>query len=75
MNLNLFENFKKDIKSNDTIKNFIDELSDFLKGNTSFPTQDKDNNFGANEQLSYSQENVIDKNKIKQNKRSKSQTK
>ena len=63
MSLNLFENFKRDIKSNDTIKNFIDELSDFLKGNKSFPTQDKDNNFGANEQLSYSQENVIDKNK------------
>ena len=45
MNLNLFENFKKDIESNNTIQNFIDELSDFLQGIISSPTQDKDNKF------------------------------
>ena len=37
-------------------------MSDFLKGMKSFPSQDKDNNNGANEQIPYSQENVIDKN-------------
>jgi len=35
LDLNLFQNLKKDIESNTTIKKFIDELSNFLKDTTS----------------------------------------
>ena len=35
MDLNLFENLKKEIQSNNTIKNFIEDLSDFLNNNSS----------------------------------------
>ena len=38
MDLNLFQNLKKDIESNTTIKKFIDELSNFLKDTTSSVT-------------------------------------
>ena len=31
MNLNLFQNLAKDIKSNDTIKNFMNDLTNFLE--------------------------------------------
>lgn len=40
MNLNLFENLAKDIKSNDTIKNFMEELTDFLSNKTSSQSKD-----------------------------------
>ena len=39
MNLNLFDNFKKDICSNVNIKNFMNELSDFLNSICSSVTQ------------------------------------
>ena len=35
MNLNLFENLAQNIKSNDTIKNFMEELNDFLNNKSS----------------------------------------
>lgn len=35
MELNLFENFKKHIQTNDNIKNFMDELDNFLKNSVS----------------------------------------
>ena len=56
MNLNLFENLKKEIESNNTIKNFVEELADFLKdknneklnknrkeGHLYFVTEDRNN--------------------------------
>lgn len=41
MNLNLFENLAKDIKSNDTIKNFMEDLTNFLSNKTSSQTVNK----------------------------------
>ncbi len=40
MDLNLFENLKKDIKTNVTVKNFINELTNFLNNINSAKTQD-----------------------------------
>jgi len=41
LNLNLFENLKKDRESNTSIKNFMQELSDFLKDMTSSTNKNK----------------------------------
>ena len=41
MNLNLFENLAQNIKSNDTIKNFMEELNDFLNNTSSSPSKDE----------------------------------
>lgn len=46
MDLNLFENLKKDIESNVTLKEFTEELSEFLKNATSRQSQDKRNDIG-----------------------------
>ena len=35
MDLNLFENLSKNLKTNDTIKNFMEDLTDFLSNSTS----------------------------------------
>ena len=43
MNLNLFENFKKDMESHSMIKNFMDELSNFLNNLNSSKTQNNQN--------------------------------
>ena len=40
MDLNLFENLKKDIETNVTVKNFINELTNFLNNINSAKTQD-----------------------------------
>lgn len=40
MDLNLFENLKKDIETNATVKNFINELTNFLNNINSSKTQD-----------------------------------
>lgn len=48
MNLNLFENLTKNLKSNNTIKNFIEELDDFLSNQNSSP---KDKETILNESL------------------------
>ena len=44
MNLNLFEDRKKDVEHNHKIKNFIEELTNFLKDVTKNLNQNKDNN-------------------------------
>ena len=44
MDLNLFQNLKKDIESNEFIKNFIDELTNFLNNFTSSKNQINNNN-------------------------------
>lgn len=59
MDLNLFENLKKDIESNVTIKNFMEELADFLKDMTSSLTQDK-NDSVSNENVTETKENLLD---------------
>ena len=48
MDLNLFENLKKDIETNVTVKNFINELTNFLNNINSAKTQD---NLTNNEDL------------------------
>lgn len=48
MDLNLFENLKKDIETNVTVKNFINELSNFLNNINSSKRQD---NITNNENL------------------------
>lgn len=48
MDLNLFENLKKDIENNVTVKNFINELTNFLNNIDSVKTQD---NLTNNEDL------------------------
>ena len=50
MNLNLFENLKKDVESNATIKNFIEELSNFLQNsqNSNISTE---NELDTNEEI------------------------
>lgn len=73
MDLNLFENLKKDIKSNDTIKNFMEELSDFLKDMTSSITQNKNSDI-SNQSLTDTKENLLDTEntldeKLKQNRK------
>lgn len=69
MNLNLFDNLKKDLKSNVTIKNFMKELSDFLKDTTSSLTEDKHNNI-SNEKITNTKENLLNiderENKLKE---------
>ena len=47
MNLNLFENLAKDIKSNDTIKKFMENLTDFLENSAS--NQSESNEIQINE--------------------------
>ena len=68
MDLNLFENLKKDIESNVTIKNFMEELSDFLKDMTSSLTQNKNNDI-TNENTTDTKEklleNILDENNKK----------
>ena len=59
MDLNLFENLKKDIESNVNIKNFMEELSDFLKDMTSSTTQNRNNNI-SNENVTDTKENLLD---------------
>ena len=49
MNLNLFENLKKDIKSNVNIKNFMEELSNYLNNVNSSKTQNNGDNIGNDE--------------------------
>lgn len=48
MDLNLFENLKKDIETNVTVKNFINELTNFLNNINLSKTQD---NITNNEDL------------------------
>lgn len=43
MNLNFFENLAKDIKSNDTIKNFMEDLTDFLGNPVSTQSKESSN--------------------------------
>lgn len=59
MSLNLFENFKKEIQSNETIQNFMDELSELLKDISSFHMQNKYNNI-ENEPTTSTTENLLD---------------
>ena len=59
MDLNLFENLKKDIESNVSIKNFMEELSDFLKDMTSSIMQNKNNNI-SNEDVIDTKDNLLD---------------
>lgn len=59
MDLNLFENLKKDIESNVSIKNFMEELSDFLKDMTSSIMQNKNNNI-SNENVIDTKDNLLD---------------
>ena len=59
MDLNLFQNLKKDIESNTTIKKFIDELSNFLKDTTSSVKPNSSNI--NNENLPNTKENLFDK--------------
>lgn len=63
MDLNLFQNFKKDIESNTTIKKFIDELSNFLKDMTSTITPNSRNNIGNENLPNTKEENLLDKEK------------
>ena len=49
MNLNLFENLKKDIKSNVNIKNFMEELSNYLNNVNLSKTQNNGDNIGNDE--------------------------
>ena len=49
MNLNLFENFKKDINLDTIVKNFMNELNDFINNKTQISKEEnvfikKDNN-------------------------------
>lgn len=41
MDLNLFENLKKDLKSNINIKNFMEDLHDFLNNSNSSKNQNR----------------------------------
>lgn len=50
MDLNLFENLKKDLTSNTTIKNFMEDLSNFLT-NLSSKTQKNENETSLNNNL------------------------
>ena len=59
LDLNLFQNLKKDIESNTTIKKFIDELSNFLKDTTSSVKPNSSNI--NNENLPNTKENLFDK--------------
>lgn len=56
MDLNLFENLKKDIESNVTIKKFMEELSNFLKDIASSVTQSNNIN---NENVADTKENLL----------------
>ena len=57
MDLNLFENLKKDIETNVTVKNFINELTNFLNNINSAKTQDNlTNNEGSLEKEQKMQE-------------------
>lgn len=60
MDLNLFENLKKDIEANVSIKNFMEELSDFLKDMTSSIMQNKNNNNISNENVTDIKDNLLD---------------
>ena len=57
MDLNIFENLKKDLESNAAIKNFTEELSDFVKDLTSSLKQ---NNDVKNENVKNTEENLLD---------------
>ena len=59
MNLNLFENLKKDIESNVTIKSFMEELSDFLKDMSSVIIENKNNSINY-ENVSDTKDNLLD---------------
>lgn len=48
MDLNLFQNLKKDIESNEFIKNFMNELTNFLNNFTSSKNQIDNNNIKIN---------------------------
>ena len=66
LDLNLFKNLKKDIESNVTIKNFMDELADFLKDVTSSIV--KNNNISNEKEIDtkeiiQNKENTVDKDK------------
>ena len=50
MDLNLFENLKKDIESNGAIKKFMDELTDFLNKMNSVQTQKQNSDIGNEKQ-------------------------
>lgn len=57
MNLNLFENLKKDIDSNGAIKKFMDELTDFLDKINSVKSQNAEN---RNENILDTEEKLLD---------------
>lgn len=59
MDLNLFENLKKDIETNVNIKNFMEELSDFLKDMTSSIMQNKNNSIST-ENVTDTKDNLLD---------------
>lgn len=42
MDLNIFENLTKNLKTNDNIKNFMEDLTDFLNNSTSTSSQSKE---------------------------------
>lgn len=66
MDLNLFENLKKDIKSNGTIKNFMEELGDFFKKAASSP--DKHVDITNEEEISADKENTLEE-KLEENRK------
>lgn len=51
MDLNLFENFKKDMESHSMIKNFMNELSNFLNNLNSSKTQSNHHNIGNSKNM------------------------
>lgn len=51
MDLNLFENFKKDMESHSMIKNFMNELSNFLNNLNSSKTQRNHHNIGNSKDI------------------------
>ena len=57
MNLNLFENLKKDIDSNGAIKKFMDELTDFLDKINSVKSLNAEN---RNENILDTEEKLLD---------------
>ena len=68
LDLNLFENLKKDIKSNDTIKNFMEELTDFLKNVSSSQPKDELASIDNEKETSKNEETTLDKN-LKENRK------
>lgn len=67
MNLNLFKNLKKDINSNDIVKNFMEELANFLGNITSSKTQNSQANITNETEIETSVNEISPKDKKLQN--------